>query len=255
MSNEALLERIDSVYNALNGKLDLAVDQIKYTKDSNERLKERLNDWITRLEDKKMLDKESASGARGSTAETVEDYTTLGPVDCATEDIQTAFSAIKDTLTKVKLPADLRLCDSWQGIQRADQTTYNILSRCGRYAQTTIKLLSSINDGNIDEESVQQLFSIQLAQICYLQEEYLALVVQSQFNDSTARIFCSLQKNTSGLMPEALQQLKTATALTTALTPCRDSLQEEFPFLGPTTLVLLSLTGLNLQISKRFNDR
>ena len=126
-----------------------------------------------------MPDKEGAGGTRGSTAETADDYTSLGPADCTIEDIQSEFSVIKDTLTKVRLPADLRLCDSRQGIWQADQTTYNILSRCGHYAETTIKLLSSVNEGNIDKESVQQLFSIQLAQIRYLQEEYLALGVQS----------------------------------------------------------------------------
>lgn len=44
---------------------------------------------------------------------------------------------------------------------------------------------------------MQQLFAILLFQIRYLQGEFSALVVQSQFDESTARIFRSLQKNTS----------------------------------------------------------
>ena len=44
---------------------------------------------------------------------------------------------------------------------------------------------------------VQQLFAILLFQIRYLQGEFSALVVQSQFDESTARIFRSLQKKTS----------------------------------------------------------
>jgi len=141
------------------------------------------------------------SVARGWTAETADDNGTLGPVDqyYVAEDIQSEFAAIKDTLTKVKLPANLRLCESRQGIQRSDQTAFNILSRFGRYAETTIKLLSTIDEEKIDEQSLQKLFSVQLAQIRYLQEEYSALVVQSQFYNSTARIFRSLQENTSGL--------------------------------------------------------
>ena len=39
---------------------------------------------------------------------------------------QSEFAAIKDTLTKVKLRADLRLCDYGQGIRRSDQTTHNV---------------------------------------------------------------------------------------------------------------------------------
>ena len=213
MSEQLLLQKIDSVFKALDERLDSTVVQIKQLKDSNQLFHERIERLENKSSDKEEL--HSASGARGATAKTVDDYTTLGPEEptLATEDIQSEFAAVKDTLTKVKLPADLRLCDSRQGIRRSDQTTYNILARCGRYAETSIKLLSSINEGNIDEDSVQQLFTIQLAQIRYLQEEYSALVVQSQFDDSTARIFRSLQKNTSGLTPEALQQLKTATAL------------------------------------------
>lgn len=61
----------------------------------------------------------------------------------ATEDIRSEFGAIKDALTKIKLPADLRLCDSRQGIRRSAETTYNILSRCARYAETSNCLLSS----------------------------------------------------------------------------------------------------------------
>ena len=101
----------------------------------------------------------------GTTVETAPKSNSWPPI----EDIQSEFTAIKDTLTKVKLRADLRLCDSRQGIRRSDQTTHN----------------------------VQQLFAILLFQIRYLQGEFSALVVQSQFDESTGRIFRSLQKNTS----------------------------------------------------------
>ena len=43
---------------------------------------------------------------------------------------------------------------------------------------------------------MQQLFAILLFQIRYRQGEFSALVVQSQFDKSTARIFRSLQKST-----------------------------------------------------------
>ena len=59
-----------------------------------------------------------------------------------------------------------------------------------------MKLLS-ITEGNLDDDLVQQLFAILLFQIGYLQGEFSALVIQSQFDESTARIFRSLQKNTS----------------------------------------------------------
>lgn len=53
------------------------------------------------------------------------------------------------------------------------------MSRCTWYAETSIRLLSLITEENLDDDSVQQLFAMQLAQIRYLQEEYSALVVQA----------------------------------------------------------------------------
>jgi len=46
-----------------------------------------------------------------------------------------------------------------------------------------------ITEDNLNDDSVQQLFAIQLAQILYVQEEYSVFVVQSHFDESTVRIF------------------------------------------------------------------
>ena len=184
-------EKIDSVFKALDERLDTPVDQIRHLHESSEQLQE----WLARLETSKTRDESPQAEHGGTTVETAPKSNSWPPI----EDIQSEFAAIKDTLTKVKLRADLRLCDSRQGVRRSDQTTYNIFSCCARYAETSIKLLS-ITEGNLnrlDDYLVQQLFAILLLQIGYLQGEFSALVIQSQFDESTARIFRSLQKNTS----------------------------------------------------------
>jgi len=55
----------------------------------------------------------------------------------------------------------------------------------------------SITEGSLDDDLVQQLLAIPLFQIGYLQGEFSALVIQSQFDKSMARISRSVQKNTS----------------------------------------------------------
>ena len=112
MFEQLLLEKIDSVFKALDECLDSTVVQIKQLKDSNQLFHERIERLENKSSDKEEL--HSASGARGATAKTVDDYTTLSPEEptLTNKDIQSEFAAIKDTLTKkVKLPADLRLCD------------------------------------------------------------------------------------------------------------------------------------------------
>ena len=99
---------------------------------------------------------------------------------------QSEFAAIKDTLTKVKLRADLRLCDYRQGIRRSDQTTHNVcLFQCSSYLQFCCSR-SAIFKGNF-----QPLY-------------YKASLT------SLRRVFSALYKRTL--------QLKTATALAEAKT-------------------------------------
>ncbi|KAH3694494.1 hypothetical protein DPMN_081934 [Dreissena polymorpha] len=72
----------------------------------------------------------------------------------------------------------------------------NVLSKCGRYCETGIQLLYSLEAGmEIDQETLDGLFLIQHAQIKFLQEEFAALLVGGQFDASTAKIVRSLQKN------------------------------------------------------------
>ena len=68
----------------------------------------------------------------------------------------------------------------------------------------------------LKQETLDNLFLIQYAQIKYLQEEYAALLVNGQFDASTAKIFRSLQENTSGFDLDSLETLRAAATLVVA---------------------------------------
>ena len=130
-------------------------------------------------------------------------------------DAQADFATIKEAVSKVKLPADLRLCDQKQGIKKDDQQTLQVLSRSARYVETSIKLLGKITPGHVlTPEEYRNLCAIQIAHVRYLQDENATLIVQNKFNKNTAQMFRSLQKNTSGLSPAHLKDLKLASKIT-----------------------------------------
>ena len=52
------------------------------------------------------------------------------------QDIQGDFQALKDSLSRINLPADLKLNKSRQGIQRQDQPVFNVLCKYIRYNET-----------------------------------------------------------------------------------------------------------------------
>ena len=87
-------------------------------------------------------------------------------------DTQGEFQTLKDSLIKVKLTADMKLNDSRQGIKQTNQPLMNALAKCGRYFETGIKLLCSLEAGTeLKQETLDNLFLIQYAQIKYLQGE------------------------------------------------------------------------------------
>ena len=204
------------------------------------------------------------------------------PFDFTSVDAQEDFQSIKDSVQKVKLPPELKLDESKQGIKREDQQTLNVLSRTARYAETTLKVLSTFDDIQYNESvdnKLAQIVKIQQAQICYLRDEYANLIVQSKFDKSTSQTFRALHKNTSGLNPQALQNLKLASAISAsasvpskeAVTPRpRDSWRNNnsergygrrffFPWTGKPTFkhqrYNVNLTGLIPQIKSNISRK
>ncbi|KAH3788977.1 hypothetical protein DPMN_167143 [Dreissena polymorpha] len=132
-------------------------------------------------------------------------------------DNQGKFSALKDSLSRVSLPAELKLNESRQGIRRSDQPVLNILKQCSRYSETSAKLLATLEPGQpLTHDTLDKLFLVAHAQCKYLQDEYAAVLVYSQFDNSTSRLFRALKKNTSGLNAKSLETLRSAATLAAA---------------------------------------
>lgn len=208
---------------AVENKILHALDQHR---SHTEGLIQHVTDKLSALEcDFQRFQRDGRSGHGEHAAQPNEDLCPRirTPIDLrsvATQDIQGEFDSIKDSLSRVKLPPELRLNESRVGIGRTEQPLFALLARSARYVETSIKYLSSL-DSDPSERTLEDLFRINFAHLKYLQEEYSAVLVQSQFDPKTSKIFKSLQRNTSGLSGDALDNLRHAAAISAVATPQR----------------------------------
>ena len=134
-----------------------------------------------------------------------------------TEDVQSAFQSVRDSVQSIRLPSDHRLLDSRAGIKRADQSMYNVIAKCGRYIETGLKILQKIDEPhNIRPADVHDLYCVLFANIRYLQDEFSSLLVNSTVNSETARIFRAFRRNTSGFDRQAISDLRDAASIVSA---------------------------------------
>ena len=134
-----------------------------------------------------------------------------GPVSFdSPADLQAQYRAIRDGLSKVKLPQDLVVGDSRSGIGKADLARFQVIQKCARFQETALKILSR---GSTTDPVIDQFSVVALAQIRYLQEEYTNLIVSSQFDESTAQLFKTLQHNSSAFTPSAVENLQRAVTI------------------------------------------
>ena len=142
---------------------------------------------------------------------------TRGPAEA----LQEEFVTIRDSVTTIRLPPGVKFIDSRQGLKRESQGTYNIVVKCAKYAETSLKILSQLHT---NDPVVRDLIIIQAAQIKYLVEEQAALLVQGNFNESTSKIYRTLQRNTSAFADEeSIKLLRSAAQLAAAATDRNDS--------------------------------
>jgi hypothetical protein len=207
-------ERFDRILSAIEG---LSMQN----KEFNDRLlqlednfydRQRDSDPILGFSDRPVPPSLSTSGRRPHVDARFPTFTS------AESDVQGEFQSIKDSVNSVKLPSDLKVSDTRQGIKLDDQGHSAVVNKCARFAETTLKLLWQIdNANNMTQEYMQQLYLIQLAQIRYLQEEHAGLIVQGQFDRDTARLFRALQRNSSGFTPESVTTLQHAATITASV--------------------------------------
>ena len=104
--------------------------------------------------------------------------------------LQGDFQTIKDTLARVRLPASLKVPVSKAGIRSQYSHQCSVIQKCGKYAETTFKLISLLDPDNkeITNSDVQDIYTIQAAQ-----EEFASLVVESKYGSEPANKLRSLQ--------------------------------------------------------------
>ena len=131
----------------------------------------------------------------------------------ATASVDAEYQRIRCSVQSVRLPANLTLQESRQGVKREDLPLFNVLAKCARYTETMMKLCASA-----DGDSHENVFNVSYAMMKYIQDEYTALIVSSTFDPNVSRVFRSLQRNT-GFTPEAMEHLRSATTIASAYRP------------------------------------
>lgn len=135
----------------------------------------------------------------------------------AARDIQVEFEAITQTVQNIQLPPEFIVRTQATGIQKEQQPALNVIKKTAKYTETSLKILQQLNPETITEEDIEKLVQIQFAQVKYLQEEVGHVVVSSNFDAGTARLYRALRRNTSILNDEAIATLERAVTVSGAM--------------------------------------
>ena len=148
----------------------------------------------------------------------IQNEDTMGLTTIKSRNLKWEYEAFKDSVSRLKLPHDYRMYDSRAGINSKDREQAAILVKSGKFIETGLKLLGEMqkNWGNLETmaELLDGIMLSMTAHMRYMQEEYNGLYVGSQYGNHTKSIFNSIQRNTSNLSPEDIEDLKTAVAIT-----------------------------------------
>ena len=133
------------------------------------------------------------------------------------------FDRVRDSLQRVQLPADCKLFDSQVGIKQECKATLKVISKCGRFAETGLKLYGQwISSGTRDtqgggmclsEDDLQRMFYVLLGQVYFLRSEYASLVVASNFDQNTTRYFRQFENNQGAFGERSLNNIRVAAEL------------------------------------------
>ena len=151
-----------------------------------------------------------------------------GPINEYTEsapniDVQREFECIRDSLNKIKIPPVYKVNDSSQGIDIESLPALEVVSKCARYGETGLKIISQVEGDletgansefiTIEKQQIQHLYTVFSAQMNFLQAEYTNIVVRSTFDDETARLFKSFENNSGAFSDRSLQNMRLAAEL------------------------------------------
>ena len=70
----------------------------------------------------------------------------------------------------------MKVPDSRSGFKKENQPVQNVLTKCSKYTETALKLVSQSKDGS--PLNIEELLVCLVAEIKYLQDEYAALLAE-----------------------------------------------------------------------------
>lgn len=133
--------------------------------------------------------------------------------DRDSQTLQQEFTVIRDAVQRVKLPNDLKLDDSGQGVAQKDRARRNVVQRCAKYSEATLKLLSTLQLDTISDGDIQDLITIAVAQQRYLQEEHAMILVNNNFGERVEKTYRNFRRNTSVFTSDAIEALQAAVTI------------------------------------------
>ena len=138
------------------------------------------------------------------------------PVTIQSRSLKWEYETLRDSVSRVKLPPRYRMNDSKIGINAKDEEQAAILVRNGRFIETGMKLLLEAQKNWGDYSTVAEILDgIMLCMTAHMQyvQEHNSLYVAGQYGSQAKSAFKSIQRNTSNLQPEDIEDLKTTVSI------------------------------------------
>ena len=128
--------------------------------------------------------------------------------------VQEEFRTIKDAVQKVKLPKEIKVEESKKGIKRQDQSKAAIITNCASYTECLLKLLLTCpEDRPISEQNWNDIITVIVAQLRYLQEEKSLLLVNSSLGEGVGTLYRQFREHTSMFNAADISKLESCVQL------------------------------------------
>ena len=220
MTTDEKLDDITKLLKALTDRLSVVEGKVEEVETKADRTELKGESKVTESVDNNPTETESRSQTAITGSE--PDVYAVGPTGnvpgASHHDIYKEFESVKDSVARIALPPWLKIHDSQVGIKQEHKTALKILSKCARFTETGLKLISSFSKEEnrtfiLSEEDIGAIYTTLSAQAYYLQAEYSSLVVKSSFDDETSRLYTSLENNTSAFSRQSLNNVRIAAEL------------------------------------------
>ena len=133
--------------------------------------------------------------------------------------VQHEFRKLQDKYLKTYLEPESKLHIERTGFRGEEARKLTVVHNCTKYSETILKIISASPSDTLDKTQTEEIAICATAQQSYLQGVYANLVVHSNFDAQTAKLFSQLQKNTSAFPPSLLPTLQSAASISAASNP------------------------------------